>query len=99
MPRTEAAFQATTSATQMIASAAGGPEARRHAVTVRNLGPNRIYIGTSNTVTTATGFPIDPGAAKTWDKEANSAFFVIADTANQVSPNDTRYTIEYGVGS
>jgi hypothetical protein len=62
-------------------------------VTVQNRGPNSIYYGFASTVTTGTGEEIPTGASASF-KRLLQPLWAIAITANQVSPSDTRVTVE-----
>lgn len=82
----------TATAVQVLASAAvriTPRSASRGSVSVFNNGPNAIFVGPDNTVTTATGFPIPAGTAKEFD-ETGAELWARAVTADQVSPADTR---------
>lgn len=65
------------------------PLAGRRRLTVQNLGPNPIFIGTT-AVTTATGIRVSPGSTMSLDLGENVPLHAIAATALQVSPADTR---------
>jgi hypothetical protein len=83
---------ATASATQILAAnAAVEPRTR---LLITNLGPNTIYLGPDNTVTTATGLPVPTGASVELRGTINGTVFGIAATALQVTPADTRYWVE-----
>lgn len=60
-----------------------------------NNGPNTVWIGTDNTVTTANGFPIPAGASLALDHSdsAQTDIWGICSVL-QVSPADTRYVVE-----
>lgn len=62
-------------------------------VSVQNLGPNPIYAEVNGTATVAGGTRIDPGdAADVW-VAARKRLSLIAATADQVSPADTRVQV------
>lgn len=61
-------------------------------VTVQNLGPNAIYTQQAAAATTAGGLQIPSGAAYTYD-DGEQEIHAIG-TALQVSPADTRVSIE-----
>lgn len=87
------AVQVQTTATQLLA--ANTSAQLRTRVLIENLGPNAIYVGYDNTVTTATGEQV---AATSGVLELrgniNGTLFAVAATANQVSPADTRVIAE-----
>ena len=83
---------ATASATQILP--ANAASLQRDRVLITNLGPNTIYLGTDNTVTTANGLPVPTNATVDLRGAINGTVFGIAATALQVSPADTRYWVE-----
>ena len=91
---TTAVQVATASATQLLTSAtnSGGP---RGAVSIANLGPNAIFVGTTSAVTTVTGFPIaaTTGTLTLTGVDLSDGLWAIAATALQVSPADTRVAV------
>lgn len=62
---------------------------------IYNNGPNTIWCGKRSTVDNTTGFPVAPGAALNVDiacpTQGSMTFYCRADTADQVSPANTRY--------
>jgi hypothetical protein len=81
----QAAVQVNTVATLLTA----GVTKDRKNITITNNGPNTIYIGFDNTVTTSTGTPIAAGSAFSADLGSGTTVYAIT-TALQVSPADTR---------
>lgn len=85
------AFQAGTLATDIFT---GGPASGvRTEANVQNLGPNPIYIELGNIATVAGSTRIDPSANIGFRVPAGARVSVIADTANQTTPLDTRVQI------
>lgn len=62
-------------------------------VTIQNLGPNPIYIGSAG-VDDTTGYKVLTNASFTLEEGTSGPLWAIATTAAQVSPNDTRVLIE-----
>lgn len=62
----------------------------RKNITILNRGPNSIYIGFDNTVTTNTGYEIVSGGTFSADYGDRTTVYAIAATADQASPADTR---------
>lgn len=89
---TISAAQVNTTAGSIVAENVGGG---RRTVFVANLGPNAIYLGMSNAVTTATGYPVAAtSGTATVVLEPGDRLFAIAATALQVSPADTRISVQ-----
>lgn len=85
-----AAFQASHEAASDLIAADSAVTPRD--VLIRNLGPNAIYVeNNGGLATVADGFKIDAGAAATVIRLPNKRLSVIAETATQASPADTRY--------
>jgi hypothetical protein len=95
MPLIHNAFQVLTSAGILWPTAAGPPGGQKR-VSIYNNGPNAIYIGGQNiAVTVATGFKIPSGGSFVLSPGTiNGPIIAIAETANQVSPADTRVVVE-----
>lgn len=70
------------------------PGAKR--ISIYNNGPNPIHVGGSNTtITTSTGFKIPAGGSFSFSPGIiNPPLIGIAETADQVSPANTRVMIE-----
>lgn len=85
---------------QVLASAAislvaGNAYADAIAISIVNLGPNAIYVGKDNTVTTNNGFAIAASGGKhTFVARGNHELWARAITADQVAGADTRVLIE-----
>ena len=62
--------------------------------TIQNLGSNAIYGGLTSSVTTATGFKIAAGASYVLPEGHVNPVYLIAETAAQTSPADTRVAHE-----
>lgn len=69
MPPAAAQVTVTDSATSIVT-------ADRHAVTVKNLGTVPVYVGAA-TVTTSTGYPVNPGESLAADIYSASALYGI----------------------
>lgn len=79
---------------QMGAALADGTQAAyKERLTVQNKGPNSIYYGFASTVTTATGEEIPAGSSANF-VNLLQPLYVRAASADQVSPADTRVTVE-----
>jgi hypothetical protein len=89
-----AAVKGQVNAKQVLASAAVLIEtatAGRKRIKVQNLGPNKIYVGFSNAVTSATGWEVAAtGGTLDLDLANGSQVWARAVTADQASPADTR---------
>jgi hypothetical protein len=90
----------TASATKVYSPGAAGTATtsaflpgNKETVTVQNKGPNSIYYGYASTVTTGTGEEIPAGSSANFTHQLKP-IWAIAITANQVSPSDTRVTVE-----
>lgn len=82
------AFQALASASStMIAAGA----ATQNEIYVQNLGPNPIYVEISAAATVAGSYQIPAGQSFRLFRPGRFAVNVIAATADQVSPADTRW--------
>ncbi|HXJ48438.1 MAG TPA: hypothetical protein VNF91_04645 [Candidatus Acidoferrum sp.] len=64
------------------------------AVLIQNRGPNSIYIGNDNSVTTSTGLELAAGNAMSYRRNQPGGVWARAATADQVSPADTRWVGE-----
>ena len=63
-------------------------------VTIQNLGPNAIYVG-SSAVTTATGLSVPANGSFSLSSDwSDGPLYAIAATAAQSSPADTRVFVE-----
>lgn len=81
-----AAVQVGTSATAIFTGMTSG-----HTLTVQNLGPDDVYVGVDNTVTSASGVQVVAnGGVLVIDSLASGDIYGITTTL-QVSPDDTRY--------
>lgn len=83
------AYQATTSSTKMISASSVSDDAE---VTIQNLGPNAIYLNFGAAATVAGGLQIPADSAYT--TRVYEDVYVIAETANQSTPEDTRVSVE-----
>lgn len=85
------AFQAQTTTSLMLAGTNNGYET----VFIQNLGPNVVYVELAATTATTTGtqIPITSGTM-TIRRPPLTPIAIIANSANQVSPADTRYVIQ-----
>jgi hypothetical protein len=70
------AISVPTTAGGIILAAA---DTSRYAVLIYNVGPNTIYLGRDNTVTTATGYPVPSGSSFV-DTISGDAWYAIAVT-------------------
>ena len=67
----------------------------RRGTVVYNNGPNIIWVDDNAGVTSATGFPVPPGASLTIDRSTSlSTLWAICPAALQVSPADTCVLVE-----
>lgn len=90
--------KATNGAVQILASAATQVftgMTGRNSYAIFNHGPNTIWCGYQNTVSNTTGFPVGPETSLNVDLVYNGSgdkdFYCRADTADQVSPLDSRW--------
>lgn len=90
--------KATNGAVQILASAATQVftgMTGRNSYAIFNHGPNTIWCGFQNTVSNTTGFPVGPETSLNVDLVYNNSgdkdFYCRADTADQVSPLDSRW--------
>lgn len=81
-----AAYQATTSATNLLA----GDNAYREDVLIENLGPSQIWFDLGTDAAAATGIRVLPGECKWFRRAPGVRVSVICPGGLQVSPNDTR---------
>lgn len=86
-----AAFQALTTTSVMLAATNNAGEN----LFIQNLGPNVVYVELAATTALTTGIqiPITSGTLSL-RRPPLTAVAIIAATANQASPADTRYTIQ-----
>jgi hypothetical protein len=89
--------QVATTATKLLdPSEPAGRGGRRKAIHVINGGPNPIYVGPNNLVTTANGFMVPAGGSLLLEQgAAHGALYAVASTANQTSPGDTGILVEF----
>ena len=83
---------AVTHAAAVALTTSSGRTMDRKNISIFNNGPNNIYIGFKSTVGTADGFPVPPQTQWSMDLSSKVTVYAIADTADQVSPADTRVT-------
>lgn len=85
------AYQATTTTSLMLAATNNAYET----VFIQNLGPNVVYVELAATTATTTGtqIPITSGTLSL-RRPPLTGVAIIAASANQVSPADTRYAIQ-----
>lgn len=83
------AKQVTTAAALQVTATAGNIS--RKNVTIQNLGPNAIWCNFVSTASNTNGLRVDPnGGFLSLDVGAALTLWCRADTADQVSPADTR---------
>jgi len=85
----------TGSSIAILTPAAGDNRQSRGPILISNLGPNAIFVGTSNAVTTATGFPIPAttGSVNIGFINSGDTLYARAATADQTTPADTRVMV------
>lgn len=86
------AVQVTTAAAVKVPTSCAKA---RNAIAIYNNGPNTIWCGGTAAVSNTTGFPIATTTMLSIDVACNAdgsaALWCISDTADQSSPNDTRW--------
>lgn len=86
------AFQALASAASDAIAASAHPFDYKD-INVQNLGPNPIFVEIGGVATVAGGSRVDAGGSMTFRRAPNQRVSVIAATADQVSPADTRIQV------